>query len=564
MRAYSYVRFSSPEQAKGNSRERQINAARKWCDDHSCFLDETLTDAGISAYRGANRTIGALRRFLDMVETGRVERGSYLIIESLDRLSRENVLKALPRFLDLINAGIHVVTLSDGQIYSEQGVKENWTSLILSIAIMARAHEESATKDNRSLSNWEIKRQKAKNEKLTAMCPQWLRLSKDRKSFELDQKKVKVVRQIFADTIAGVGMSVIAKRLNQMRVPVFASWASPDATWHPSAIKKIINNRAVIGEFRPARKIDGKRVPVGDVVEGYYPQIITKDEFYRAQSASKGRKNQRGRKGEGIANLISGLVHCAACGGSFRYVNKGARWPGMKSSAYLACSRAQRGLCDNRAHHRYERIEAELIHSLALFNFTRLLDRHDPDLYRGEALRAEIAEKSERIRKLIKHRDIDEVEAELINLEAERKELRRQLDTCTINAGQAVADATVDHHAEFVQLVAQMGAEMSADERFALRSRLAAEFRRLVDDIEATRDGMTVRLRSSSHHRVEFELVDQRVTGLVIQGWDFRDDPQVDPPHRIWWPRSVLDDPTNNLAGLFEQFVGDGQAASGS
>src|SRR5690242_13691464 len=127
-----------------------------------------------------------------------------------------------------------------------------------------------------------FKRQKAKNEKLTAMCPQWLRLSKDRKSFELDQKKVKVVRQIFADTIAGVGMSVIAKRLNQMRVPVFASWASPDATWHPSAIKKIINNRAVIGEFRPARKIDGKRVPVGDVVEGYYPQIITKDEFYRA------------------------------------------------------------------------------------------------------------------------------------------------------------------------------------------------------------------------------------------------------------------------------------------
>jgi hypothetical protein len=75
---------------------------------------------------------------------------------------------------------------------------------------------------------------------------------------------------------------------------------------------------------------------------------------------------------------------------------------------------------------------------------------------------------------------------------------------------------------------------------------------------------MTVRLRSSSHHRVEFELVDQRVTGLVVHGWDFRDDPQVDPPHRIWWPRSVLDDPTNNLAGLFEQFVEDGKAAAGS
>ena len=52
-RAYSYVRFSSPEQAKGDSLRRQVEKARAYANERGLKLDESI-DAGLSAYsRGA-------------------------------------------------------------------------------------------------------------------------------------------------------------------------------------------------------------------------------------------------------------------------------------------------------------------------------------------------------------------------------------------------------------------------------------------------------------------------------------------------------------------------------
>ena len=56
-------------------------------------------------------------RFLEAVRVGSVKRGSYLIVESLDRLSREQVLTAQSLFLSIIQAGINLVTLMDGKVY---------------------------------------------------------------------------------------------------------------------------------------------------------------------------------------------------------------------------------------------------------------------------------------------------------------------------------------------------------------------------------------------------------------------------------------------------------------
>ena len=127
-------------------------------------LDESLRDLGVSAFRGTNRAVGALRSFLDLVENGKVERGSYLIVESLDRLSREAVLDAAARLLDLIRAGIVVVTLADGQEYSEERLRADWTPLIVSITIMARAHEKSRIKGERVGAAWHRKRLAARGE----------------------------------------------------------------------------------------------------------------------------------------------------------------------------------------------------------------------------------------------------------------------------------------------------------------------------------------------------------------------------------------------------------------
>ncbi|HBQ89950.1 MAG TPA: hypothetical protein DD803_10955 [Alcaligenes faecalis] len=48
-------------------------------------------DKGISAFRGANVRIGRLKGLLDRVENGEIERGDYIIVESIDRLTRQKL-----------------------------------------------------------------------------------------------------------------------------------------------------------------------------------------------------------------------------------------------------------------------------------------------------------------------------------------------------------------------------------------------------------------------------------------------------------------------------------------
>src|ERR1041385_5155470 len=96
--AFSYVRFSTPEQLKGDSLRRQTEAAAEWCKRSGATLDTSTTyrDLGASAFKGAHRSDkAALGAFLKLAEAGRIPKGSFLIIENLDRLSREEERTAL-------------------------------------------------------------------------------------------------------------------------------------------------------------------------------------------------------------------------------------------------------------------------------------------------------------------------------------------------------------------------------------------------------------------------------------------------------------------------------------
>lgn len=158
---YSYIRFSTPDQAKGDSLRRQLEASEKFAEKHDIRLDTTLNirDLGVSGFRGKNRTTGGLSKFIEAVETGRVRRGSFLLVESLDRLSRETINVALELFLNLINRGITVVTLIDQQIFDEKTIRDNPSALLMSIITMWRAYEESATKSHRVRQSAQNRRQ---------------------------------------------------------------------------------------------------------------------------------------------------------------------------------------------------------------------------------------------------------------------------------------------------------------------------------------------------------------------------------------------------------------------
>ena len=61
-KAYSYIRFSTPEQSKGDSLRRQEEDAIEYAAEHGLELDTTLNlrDQGLSAFTGENVTAAAL------------------------------------------------------------------------------------------------------------------------------------------------------------------------------------------------------------------------------------------------------------------------------------------------------------------------------------------------------------------------------------------------------------------------------------------------------------------------------------------------------------------------
>lgn len=77
--SYSYIRFSTPDQIKGDSLRRQLDASQRYVEQHGLTLDTTLNmrDLGVSAFRGDNSTSGALGTFITAIDSGQVAPGSY-------------------------------------------------------------------------------------------------------------------------------------------------------------------------------------------------------------------------------------------------------------------------------------------------------------------------------------------------------------------------------------------------------------------------------------------------------------------------------------------------------
>lgn len=373
-KAYSYVRFSTPEQMRGDSLRRQTDAAERYAALNNLDLDRELTfrDLGVSAYRGANEDTGHLGEFLAAVQYGDIPRGSYLLVESLDRLSRQSPRRAVRTLERICEEGVTVVTLDDGRVYTEQVLDQDPTSLLVAILVAVRAHEESATKARRLREAWGAKRSQAASKPLTRVAPAWVRLREDRSGFDLIPERAAIVRRIFQMTLNGVGQHSIASTLVQEGVPVFGR----AKFWQRSYVSKILTNPATVGDFTPHRydKINGKtvRTPT-ETVPNYYPAVIDRETFQRVSGLTSARAANSTSAGAKRANILAGLGKCPLCGATMTRVNKGGRK--KNSKPYLVCTAAKVGAgCE------YHQVRLEYVHAAILGKAEELVaDMPSPD-----------------------------------------------------------------------------------------------------------------------------------------------------------------------------------------
>ncbi len=357
-KAYSYIRFSTPEQRKGDSLKRQEREAKKYAEKLGLTLDDSqkFKDLGKSGYKGFNRHYGALKKFIDLVDKGEIPKGSLLIVEHLDRLSREKVMDALPLFINLLKKEIKIVTLQDDQIYDKSSINKNSNLLTNSIYLMTAAHDESLKKSIRIREALEEKREQLRKNEIkiySAKCPLWVELSDDKTEFIPIPEACEAIELIFKKRLEGKGSYKIEKELNLdpnvWKPPINAR--NKTGGWRDSYINKILRNRKLIGEYQPHRmetktiikngKEEERSIPVakGEPIKDYYPKVIDEGLFYKVQELIKqnskfpGNAGGGGNKDKG-SNLFTHVVKCGICGSSMQFVDKGIQ--------YLICDSKRR------------------------------------------------------------------------------------------------------------------------------------------------------------------------------------------------------------------------------
>jgi len=365
-RCFSYIRFSSPDQMAGDSLRRQVEFSEAYAEEHGLELDTTLSlrDLGVSAYKGEHRTRGALKTFLDAINSGVIPPGSILLVESLDRLSREQVLDAFDLFKNILQNEVKIVTLTDNREYTYKSINDDPMNLMFSLLVYVRANEESKTKSLRLTEAWKHKRARASITPVTSVCPAWLRLNPKTRSFEIIKGRGELIKTIFDLYLDGYGKRKIERHFNERNIP---TWGGGNG-WHSSYIAKILTNRAVIGEYQPHTTVDKKRTPIGEPISDYFPHVISKVLFFQVQQRINSNPIKGGRTGK-ATNLFAGLARCGYCNAPMHFLDKGRPPKGFK---YLVCSAANRGIGCKRVLFRYNSFESIFLSLCSQLNLSEM------------------------------------------------------------------------------------------------------------------------------------------------------------------------------------------------
>jgi len=350
-KAYSYLRFSTPEQQEGDSVRRQIAVTHAYAKELGLDLDESLRfeDKGVSAFRGKNSADGALSEFLEYARAGKVPPGSFLMVESLDRISRDEVLDAMDVLRSILKLGISLAVVNGRKVFSLRSVNANPMELMVALLSFATAHEESVKKSYRTLENWKSKRAGAVNgEVISRRGLAWLAYNDTAKAWEPIPERVAIVERIFREYLAGRGTVTIAGDLNTEGVPTWGKTRKPGTRghWQPSYLQRILFSPAVIGTLELSTEEateDGQKVLRKlNPVPNYYPAVIDAETWKQVQALrNAGVRAPRRTEGADLGNLFSHLLRCGKCGHSASAVNKRGKDRRGAQQVYVICNRAR-------------------------------------------------------------------------------------------------------------------------------------------------------------------------------------------------------------------------------
>jgi len=536
MIAYSYIRFSTVEQLKGHSLARQLQRTREYCASRGLTLDESIPpDLGRSAYSGEHLKKGSLGDFLARVKAGFIPTGSALVIENLDRLSRQGIDATIDLLKQLTQAGIEVHDISDGSVL-KAGFSNNLLEII-KVVVKADVNGKHSEKlKDRLDAVWRNKKDQARNEKkvVTRMVPGWLTVQGGEIVPLLD--RVATLRKIFTLAAQGFGRKRIADRLTLDGDKPFTDRGD----WTLSFIATALTSRAAIGEYQPTKKVDGRFIPDGPPVEGYFPRVIDQTLYDTAVASvsAKDRLSPEARKKAGARggnrsggkathkNLFTHLIFDVTSGESIamNYHEKSGNRPRYLVTGWKPNQKANRI--------RYERFESAFLGFLQDLDWQAVARKADPEGVGNLRLELEkVAIEIHRTNRLIARdtqivddpdNDLETVkflqrglvryEARLAELQDSRKRLAEEIEA------QIAKSNPIQDPESLRQAISSADTDKSEELRYRLRQEILRRVSRIDFDFGAGGLVVFIRFVTGADRMIDFRSIEPVLA--VQRSWE--------------------------------------------
>ncbi|WJS85314.1 recombinase family protein [Paracoccus sp. TOH] len=443
LRAAIYARFSSDLQ-RDASIEDQIRACRDYAARQGLEVVEVYSDRAVS---GASMMRSGLQKLLRDAQAGQFD---LVIAEALDRLSRSQADIAT-LYQRITFNGQLIETISEGQVSELHiGLTGTMNALFL---------KELGKKTHRGLKGRALEGKSAGG--LTYGYKPVVKFAANgepiRGDREIDPAQAKVVRRIFADYAKGISPKKIAEQLNLEKIPGPQGGAWGTSTIHGNRERGtgILNNELYVGRqvWNRLKYVKdpstGKRVsrlnPEADWVITEVPGLrILDDTLWQAARHRQGAMKSKNtdvpvwdRRRPRF--LFSGLMKCGCCGSGFSKVSKDA----------FGCSAArQKGpaVCTSMTVIRREDLEGAVLNALEhhlmdpevvqIFCQEYAAERNRLQAEAGagrtaleKELRQVTGDHKKLVDAIIAGVPAEQVKDRMIELDARRKELERQLST---------------------------------------------------------------------------------------------------------------------------------------
>lgn len=316
-RCVIYARFSSDMQSAA-SIDDQVRICTERAQREGWTVLRSYTDRAVS---GASLIRPGVQALLADAEKDAFD---IVLCEALDRMSRDQEGTAhVYKRLDFL--GIRLETLSEGRISElHVGLSGTMNTLFLKeLANKTRRGQRGVVESGRVAGGLSYGYEPVRELKADGTVTAGIR--------KVREDQASVVRRIFADYIAGLSAYQIARKLNAERVPgPRQQWVTSTILGNPRRRNGILNNELYIGKIvwnRQRFKKDpntSKRVSRPNPPETWirvdapHLRIIDDATWDQAQAQLATRSGPEPlRYKRRPKHIFSGLIHCAACAGTY-------------------------------------------------------------------------------------------------------------------------------------------------------------------------------------------------------------------------------------------------------